>query len=143
MSTTREQLHTLLDQIPPDKADRALKLLQGILHTAPENDGSDDEMRQLMRQHWKRVGDRIGLDVDLLPENGGWSGGMCGDRLELTKDWESGDARHRLSKLDVQGHEIILLERMSHHDSALRYDVRVFTEKSEGRAEVSISAQQC
>jgi hypothetical protein len=96
-------------------------------------------MDQLMRQHWRRVGDRIGLDVDQLPKNGGMSGGWSGSRVELTKDWESADARHRLSKLDVQGHEIILLERMTTGEgSELRYEVRVFTGESEGRAEVSV-----
>ena len=94
-------------------------------------------MRQLIRQHWRQVGDRIGLDVDQLPKNGGISGGWSGNRVELTKDWESDDARHRLSKLDVQGLEIILLERMTAGEgSELRYEVRVFTEESEGRAEV-------
>jgi len=44
------------------------------------------------------------------------SGGVSGDRVELTKDWESEDARHRLSKLDVQGHEVIILERMAGSD---------------------------
>jgi hypothetical protein len=143
MSTTKEQLRALVDQVPADKAERALKLLQHMLHAAPESDelrvpGSDDAVRQLMRQHWRRVGDRIGLDVDRLPKNGGISGGVSGDRVELTKDWESDDARHRLSRLDVQGHEIIVLERMACDDSELRYEVRIFTEESEGRAGVSV-----
>jgi len=147
MSTTKEQLHTLVDQVPADRAERALKLLRRMLHAPPENDelripGSDEPMRQLMRQHWRRVGDRIGLDVDRLPKNGSMSGGLSGDRVELTKDWESEDARHRLSKLDVQGHEIILLEQMTTgNGSELRYEVRVFTKGSEGRAELSVSVR--
>jgi hypothetical protein len=96
-------------------------------------------MDQLMRQHWRQVGDRIGLDVDQLPKSGGISGGWSGNRVELTQDWESDDARHRLSKLDVQGLEIILLERMTAGEgSELRYEVRVFTEESEGRTEVGV-----
>jgi hypothetical protein len=147
MSTAKEQLHTLVDQVPEDKAERALKLLRHILQAAPDNHelqepGSDEAMRQLMRRHWRRVGDRTGLDVDRLPKNGAMSGGVSGDRVELTKDWEPGDARHRLSKLDVQGHEIILLERMARNDSELRSEVRVFTEASEGRAAVSVSAPE-
>jgi hypothetical protein len=78
------------------------------------------------------------LDVDLLLKNGGKSGAVSGDRVELTKDRESDDARHRLSKLDVQGHEVIIPERMAGNDSELRYEARIFTEESEGRAEVNI-----
>ena len=131
MSTTKEQLRALVDQVPADKAERALKLLQHMLHAAPESDelrvpGSDDAVRQLMRQHWRRVGDRIGLDVDRLPQNGYCSGGESEAGVELTKDWESEDARHRLSKLNVQGHEVILLERMTTGaGSELLYEVRV------------------
>lgn len=144
MSTTKEELHTLVDQVPADKAERAIKLLRHILHASADKDelpvpGSDEPMRELMRQPWKRVGDRIGMDVDLLPKNGGMSGGVSGDRVEITKDWQSEDARHRLSKLDVQEHEIILLERMAGNDSELRYEVRVFTKESEGRAGVIVS----
>jgi hypothetical protein len=95
--------------------------------------GQDDPMRH----HWRQVGDRIGLDVDRLPQNGAMSGGVSGDRVELTKDWESEDARHWLSRLDVQGHEVIILERMAGNDSELRYEVRIFSEESEGRAEVN------
>jgi hypothetical protein len=145
MSTTKEkeELRTLVDQLPADKTERALKFLRRILHAPPENNEplvsrQDEPMPQLMRRHWRQVGDRIGLDVDRLPENGGMSGGVSGDRVELTKDWESGDARHRLSKLDVQGHEVIILERMAGNDSELRYEVRIFTEKSEARAEVNV-----
>jgi hypothetical protein len=142
MSTTKEHLHKLVDQVPADKAERALRLLRHVLHSTPENDelrvpGSDEPMRRLMRQHWGRVGDRVGLEVDRLPKNGGMSGGVSGDRVELTKDWESDDVRHRLSKLYVQGHEIIHLERIARNDSELRYEVRVFTEESEGRAGMS------
>jgi len=143
MSTTKEELRTLVDQIPADKTERALKFLRHLLHAQPESEelpvsGQDDPMRQLMRQHWRQVGDRIGLDVDRLPRNGGMSGGVSGDRVELTKDWESEDARHRLSKLDVQGHEVIILERMAGSDPELRYEVRIFTEESEGRAQLNV-----
>jgi hypothetical protein len=68
---------------------------------------------------------------------------MVGDRVELTKDWESEDVRHRLSQIDVQGHDVILLERMETAEGAeLRYEVRVFTDQSEGRAEVSLPMGQ-
>jgi hypothetical protein len=119
MSTTKEELHALVERVPADKAERVLELLKRTLDPpAPKSDelrvpGHDEPMNQVMRQHWRQVGDRIGLDVDQLPKNGGMSGGWSGNRVELTKDWESEDARHRLSKLDVQGHEIILLERMT------------------------------
>ena len=143
MSTTKEELRTLVDQVPADKTERALKFLRHLLHAPPESEelrvpGQDKAMRQLMRQHWRQVGDRIGLDVDRLPKNGGMSGGVSGDRVELTKDWESEDARHRLSKLNVQGHEVIILERMAGNEPELRYEVRIFTEESEGRAEVNV-----
>jgi hypothetical protein len=143
MSSTKEELRTLADQVPADKAERALKFLRHLLHAEPENDEvlisrQDDPMRQLMRQHWRHVGDRIGLDVDRLPKNGGMSGGVSGDRVELTKDWESEDARHRLSKLDVRGNEVIILERMAGDDSQLRYEVQIFTKESEARAEVNV-----
>ena len=143
MSSTKEELRRLADQVPADKTERALKFLRHLLHAEPENDevllsGQDDPMRQLMHQHWRRVGDRIGLDVDRLPKNGGMSGGVSGDRVELTKDWESEDVRHRLSKLDVQGNEVIILEQMAGNDSELRYEVQIFTEESEARAEVNL-----
>ena len=64
---------------------------------------------------------------------------MAGDRVELVKDWESEDTRHRLSKLDVQGHEVIILERMAGDDHELRYEVRIITKDSEGRAEVNVA----
>jgi hypothetical protein len=86
----------------------------------------------VLRRHLRQVGDRIGLDVDRLPQNGNCFGGESEGVVELTKDWESEDARHRLSKLNVLGHEIILLERMAAGaGSELRYEVRVFTEESE------------
>ena len=143
MSTTKEELRTLVDQVPADKTERALRFLRHLLHAPPESEessvlGQDDPMRQLMRQHWRQVGNRIGLDVDRLPKNGSMSGGMSGDRVELTKDWESEDARHRLSKLNVQGHEVIILERMAVNDPELRYEIRIFTEESKGRAEVNV-----
>jgi hypothetical protein len=142
MSTTKEELHTLVEQVPADKVERVLKLLKRALDlpaTESAEVGVHEPMRQLMRQHWKQVGDRIGLDVDQLPKNGGMSGGVSGNQVKLTKDWESEDARHRLSKLDVHGHEIILLERMTAgENSEFRYEVRVFTEESEGRAELSV-----
>jgi hypothetical protein len=90
-------------------------------------------------RRFRQIGQRLGLDVDQLPQNGYYSGGAVGDGIELTKDWESGDARHRLSQIDVQGHDIILLERMeSVEGTELRYEVRVFTDQSEGRAQVNL-----
>ena len=41
--------------------------------------------------------------------------------------------------MDVQDHDIIVLERMAAVDGAeLRYEVRAFTDRSEGRAEVHL-----
>ena len=37
-------------------------------------------MRDLIRRHWKQVGERVGLDLDELPKNGGMS---CGVRYEV------------------------------------------------------------
>jgi adenosyl cobinamide kinase/adenosyl cobinamide phosphate guanylyltransferase len=88
----------------------------------------------------------------------GYAAGMSATEEELhslveqlpadkTDHWrqvgESEDARHRLSKLDVQGNEIILLERMTVGEGfELRYEVRVFTEESEARAEVSVPVRR-
>jgi hypothetical protein len=146
MSTTKEELHTLVEQLSAEKAERVLKLLTCTVdhtHTIdePEPDEPDSgrEHIEVMRRHLRQVGERIGLDVDRLPQNGYCSGGESEGGVELTKDWESEDARHRLSKLNVQGHEIVLLERMTAGaGSELLYEVRVLTEQSERRAELRI-----
>lgn len=147
MSTTKQELHTLVDQFSAEKADRVLRLLTcAVDHSQPESEepepnepDSGREHMELMRRHLRQVGDRVGLNVDRLPQNGYCSGGISGGRVELQKDWESEDARHRLSKLYVQGHEIILMERMTASEgSGLRYEVRVFTDEAEDRAEVSL-----
>jgi hypothetical protein len=138
MSTTREKLHILVEQVPADKVERVLTLLQSRLDPPPP-ESELPRYEELMRERWKQVGDRIGLDVDQLPKNGSMSGGVSGDRVEVTKDWVSGDARHRLSSLGVQGHEIILLERMTASEGAgLRYEVLVFTAEAQGLAEVHL-----
>jgi hypothetical protein len=83
------------------------------------------------------------LDVEKLPQNLGWTGGVVGDRVQLTKDWVSEDARHRLSQIDLRGQYIILLERLETVEGTkLRYEVRVFTDQSEGRAEVNLPIGQ-
>ena len=50
---TKEELHTLVDQLPTDKTERALKFLRRLLQAQPDNDevlvsGQDDPMRQLI-----------------------------------------------------------------------------------------------
>ena len=143
VTTVQEELHALLNRIPEDKAEYALNLLRHMLHAPPESDetpisGQNDPMTGLMRRHWKQVSDRIGVDVDQMPKNGSMSGGVVEGRVELIKDWDSEDARHRLSKLDLQGHEIIIQERMAANDSGLRYEVQIFTEASEVRAALNV-----
>lgn len=146
MSTTKEELHKLVEQLSAEKAERVLKLLtctvdhtHTIAEPEPDEPDSGREHIEMLRLHLRQVGDRIGLDVDRLPQNGYCSGGTSEAGVELTKDWESEDARHRLSKLNVQGHEIILLERMTAGaGSELLYEVRVLTGESERRAELRI-----
>lgn len=138
MGTTKEELHTLVEQVPADKAGHVLELIRDTLD--PPVRRRDNPMEQLIRRHWRRVAARTGLDVDQLPKNGSMSGAVIsGHHVEVTKDWVSEDVRHRLTKLEVQGHEIIILERMmADEGSGLRYEVRVFTGASEERAEVSV-----
>jgi len=146
MRTTKEELHKLVEQFSAEKAECVLKLLMCTVdHTQriaePEADEPDSgrEHIEVLRRDLRQVGERIGLDVNRLPQNGYYSGGESEGGVELTKDWESEDARHRLSKLNVQGHAIILLERMTAGaGSELLYEVRVFTEESERRAELSV-----
>jgi len=138
MSTARDDLHALVERVPANKVERVLTLLQRTLDPPPP-DSELPRYKELMRQRWKQVGDRVGLDVDQLPENGSMSGGVSRDRVEVTRDWVTGDACHRLSSLDAQGRESILLERMTAGEGAgLRYEVRVFTAEFEGRAEVNV-----
>jgi len=141
MRTVKEKLRALVEQVPPEKEERALQALRHIVDCPPATDdatGSAD-FDELMRRHLKEAAHRVGLDVNQLPQNGGWSGGVIGDRVEFTKDWVSEDARHRLSKLDVKGNDVILLERIAIGEGAeLRYEVRVFAEPGDGRAEVNI-----
>jgi len=69
MSTTKQQLHTLVEQVPADKEDLALKVLRQMLRAWPEN---DVQQRPDLTTRWnwcarrlRRVGERrIGLDVD-------------------------------------------------------------------------------
>ena len=112
--------------------------------TPPDRDENNSvNFDELMRRHFRELCQRIGLNADQLPQNGYCSGGVSGDRIELTKDWLSEDARHRLSKIDVQGHEIVVLERMQAvTDAGLQYAVRVLTDKSEGRAEVRLPIER-
>ena len=141
MSTIRQELHALVERVPPEREERVLKALRHIVDCQiPERDETSSvNFDELMHRHMKKVGQRLGLDVDQLPHNGGWTGGISGDRVEFTKDWETEDARHRLSKIDMQGHDIVLLERMETvGNTDLRYQVRVLTDKSEGRAEVNL-----
>ena len=139
MSTTKEELHKLVELLSAENAERVLNLLKSTAdHTPPKTDEADYG-RDWFRRHLRQIGDRIGLDVDRLPQNGGCSGGESEGKIELTKDWESEDARHRLSQLHAFGREIILLERITENAGReLRYEVRVFTEESEGRAELSV-----
>lgn len=146
MNTAKEELHKLVEQFSPEKAERVLRLFmctvdhsEKIDESEPEEPDSGREHVEALRRQLRQVGDRIGLDVDRLPQNGYCSGSESEDGVELTKDWKSEDARHRLSKLAVQGHEIILLERMTAGTGCeLLYEVRVFTEESECRAELRV-----
>jgi hypothetical protein len=158
MSTVKEELHVLVDRLPPASEKRALKIRRHIVdcpssdhalrcrtenEIQPSSFGELSSFDELMRRRFRQIGHRLGLDVDQLPQNGYCSGGVVGDRVELTKDWESEDARHRLSQIDVQGHDIIVFERMETVDGTeLRYEIRVFTDQSEGRAEVNLPIGQ-
>jgi hypothetical protein len=145
VSTIREELPALVERIAPENEQQALKTLRHIVDCLPpeRNENNSVNFDELMRSHFKQVCQRLGWDVEQLPQNGSWTGGLVGDRVELTKDWKSEDARHRLSKMDVQGHDIIVLERMAAVGGAeLRYEVRVFTDKLEGRAEVCLPIEQ-
>ena len=51
--STKEKVRTLVDQLPTDKTERALKFLRRLLQAQPDNDevlvsGQDDPMRQLI-----------------------------------------------------------------------------------------------
>jgi hypothetical protein len=145
MSTIREELHVLVERVPPEKEERALKTLRHMVDCPPpqREDTNSVNFDELLRRHFRQISQRIGLDVEKLPQNLGWTGGVVGDRVQLTKDWLSEDARHRLSQIDLRGQYIILLERMEIVEGTkLRYEVRVFTDQSEGRAEVDIAIGQ-
>ena len=151
MSTIKEELHGLVDRLPQEWEERALRHLRHMVDCpAPERDTTNPvnstnpvNFDEVIGNHWRQVGQRLGIDVDQLPKNGGWSGGISGGRVELTKDWVSEDARHRLSQIDLRGQYIILLERMETVEGTkLRYEVRVFTDQSEGRAEVDVAVAQ-
>jgi hypothetical protein len=145
VGTVREELHALVERVASQNEQRALETLRHIVDCPPpeRDENNSVDLAELLRRHFREVCQRLGLNADQLPQNGYCSGGVSGDRVELTKDWESEDARHRLSKIDVQGHDIIVLERMKAvGDAELRYEVRVFTDKSEGRAEVHIPIEQ-
>jgi hypothetical protein len=150
MSTIREELHALVDRLPQETEGRALKALRHMVECPPPEPGEVDStsprvvppfeaLDELVRRRFRQIGQRLGLDVDQLPQNGYCSSGVAGDRVELTKNGESEATRHRLSQIDVQGHDIILLERTEIVEGTeLRYEVRVFTDQSEGRAEVNL-----
>lgn len=133
-------LRQCVPRVQADKAEYVLGLLRAV--TEPPRLRGDDAEREYereLRQHFKRVCDRVGLDMGRLPQSGFCSSGISGEEVEVDKDWVSGDARHRLRKMYVQGHEIILLERMNVADgSELRYQVGIFSGESEGPAEVSV-----
>ena len=144
-SPTKEELHSLVAQVDANKAEYVLGLLRAVTKPpGPLGAGGDAdcEYKEKIRQHLNRACDRVGLDVERLPQNGACSAGIIGEFVEVDKDWVSKDARHRLRKMYVQGHEVIVLERMTVVDGAeLRYEVRVLREESEGRAEVSVPAR--
>jgi hypothetical protein len=145
MSTIREGLHVLVDRLPPEKEERALKNLRHMVDCLPpqREETNSANFDELLRRHFRQIGQRIGLDVEKLPQNLGWTGGVVGDRVQLTKDWVSEDARHRLSQIDLRGQYIILLERLETVEGTkLRYEVRVFTDQPEGRAEVNLPIKQ-
>lgn len=142
MSTTREELRALMERVPADREESALRLLQHIvdLPLREPRDARPGMGEDPFRLHWRRVGERMGVDVDQLPKNGGWSGSQTGGRIEVTKDWMSEGARYRLSKFEVEGHRIIVQERIQIAGGAkLQYEVQVFSDESEGHAEVNLA----
>jgi hypothetical protein len=105
-SPTKEELHTLVDEVHADKAEYVLGLLKAV--TKPPgpprpNGDAEREYKEQIRQHLDRACNRVGLDVERLPQNGTCGAGINGELVEVDKDWVSEGARHRLRKIYVQG----------------------------------------
>jgi hypothetical protein len=70
MSTTKDELHLLVERLPPGKEELALKALRHMVECPPpESDEVEStSINELLGRHLRQIGQRLGLNVDQLPQ---------------------------------------------------------------------------